>query len=309
MEGGRMRIFDLMKVSPPHGFISSQVTAASGYFLNLNPDRERGMTVVCGGRERMRADYLMDRKDFPYFAIEFVAEGRGWLELAGEKYKLSAGMAFAYGPGVAHRIRNDPARPMLKYYLDFVGPEGEELLAQSALGKGRVVQLSSSQEIVDIYEMLQREGASQGRFASQICAALLQVLIMKIDEQSIPYGSLNIRALETYQRARRIIQEGYLSFQTAEEAAAACHIAPSYLSRLFQRFGGTTPYRFLVKLKMNRATELLLEDRMMVKEAADELGFADAFHFSRTFKRVYGVSPEHFVRHRRVPARGAGEAG
>jgi AraC-like DNA-binding protein len=47
---------------------------------------------------------------------------------------------------------------------------------------------------------------------------------------------------------------------------------------------------------MNRAAALLLDQRMMVKEVADALGFADAFHFSRTFKRVYGISPERFIR-------------
>lgn len=277
--------------------ISTQVTAASRFYFDLNPEFSSGIVVVGGGRERMRADYIIDRNHFPYFTIECVAEGSGWLELAGVRYELSAGMAFAYGPGIAHLIKSDPARPMLKYYLNFAGRAAEDLLAPSTLGKWSVVQLSSPQEIIDIFEMLQREGISEGRFASEICAALLQVLVMKIDEQSVSYGSLNIRAMETFQRARRIIQERYLSLQSAEEAAAACHIDPSYLSRLFRRFGATTPYRFITKLKMNRAAELLLDHQMMVKEAANELGFADAFHFSRTFKRVYGVSPEHFARH------------
>ena len=47
---------------------------------------------------------------------------------------------------------------------------------------------------------------------------------------------------------------------------------------------------------MNRAAQLLIDDRMMVKEAAAALDFADAFHFSRTFKRIYGISPDRFVR-------------
>jgi AraC-like DNA-binding protein len=52
-------------------------------------------------------------------------------------------------------------------------------------------------------------------------------------------------------------------------------------------------------LKMNRATELLVDEGMLVKEVAAKLEFADAFHFSRSFKRHYGLSPGHFVRHSR----------
>ncbi|MEA3188093.1 MAG: hypothetical protein QOD99_1923 [Chthoniobacter sp.] len=280
-------------------FISTQVTEARRYYFDLNPKRGRDVVVVCGGCERMRADYIIDRKDFPFFGIECVAEGSGRLQLAGSSYRLAAGMAFAYGPGIAHLICSDPERPMLKYYIDFVGKAAEQLLADSILGKWCVVQLSAPQEVADIYELLQREGSAESRFGSRIRAALLQVLIMKIDQQAVPYGSVEFRALETFQRVRRLIQERFLTLQSAEEAASACHIDPSYLSRLFQRFAATTPYRYITKLKMNRAAGFLLDQRMLVKEAAEELGFADAFHFSRTFKRVYGVSPEQFVRHSR----------
>ena len=94
-------------------------------------------------------------------------------------------------------------------------------------------------------------------------------------------------------------ERAVLPASVVEEAARVCHIDPSYLSRLFQRFGHTTPYRFLTKLKMNRAATLLLDQRMFVKEVAEQLGFIDAFHFSRTFKRIYGISPERFIRQTR----------
>ena len=41
---------------------------------------------------------------------------------------------------------SDPASPMLKYYLNFVGGAAEQLLEQSVLASGGVVQLSSPQE-------------------------------------------------------------------------------------------------------------------------------------------------------------------
>ncbi len=276
-------------------FISTQVTEAHRYHFDLNPKPGRDIVIVCGGCERMRSDYVIDRPGFPFLAIEFVAEGTGKLVLAGTSYKLGPGMAFAYAPGVAHRITADPAAPMLKYYVDFTGKSAEELLANSALPPGHVVQLSSPQETADIFEWLQREGAGGTREGARICAALLPVLIMTIDKNAVPHSAHALRAMETYQRAKRSIEEHFLRLRSAEDAARACHVDRSYLSRLFQRFGRTTPYRFITKLKMNRAASLLLDHRLMVKEAADALGFADAFHFSRTFKRIYGISPERFI--------------
>ncbi len=59
-------------------------------------------------------------------------------------------------------------------------------------------------------------------------------------------------------------------------------------------------HRALSVLRLNRTTELLLDGGLMEKEEAEQLDFADAFHFSRTFKRVYGLAPEQFLKRNRV---------
>jgi len=152
---------------------------------------------------------------------------------------------------------------------------------------------------VDLFEILQREGASESVYGARICAALAPVLIMKITERAVPYAVGESRALATFHRAKHWIERHYVHLKTVEQAAQACHVEVAYLSRLFQRFGHTTPYRFLMRLKMNRATELLVDSGMLVKEVAAKLEFGDAFHFSRVFKRFYGLPPGRFVKHSR----------
>ena len=289
-----------LKTQPPRpSFVSTQVSEARRYFLDLAPERTRHITVVCGGCERVRPDYVIQRKTFPFLAVEFVAEGEGELELAGRKYSLRPGMAFAYGPGAPHVIRCEASRPMLKYYVDFVGTEAARLLSATPIGGWRAAQVSLPEEIVELFELLQREGASESTFGAQLCASLIPALLLKITERALPGGNAEPRAWATYQRAKRWIEEHHLGARTAEEVAAACHVDTAYLCRLFRRFGHTTPYRFLMRQKMNRATELLLDQGMLVKEAAAEVGFGDAFQFPRAFKRVYGLPPERFVRQAR----------
>jgi AraC-like DNA-binding protein len=280
----------------PH-FVSTQVTEARRYFLDLAPKATSRIAVVCGGCERMRPDYAVERITFPFCVLEFVAEGAGLVELAGRRYRLRAGITFAYAPGVPHTIKNEPTRPMLKYYVVFAGTEAKRLLDESPLHGGRAVQVSSPKEVVELYEILQREGASESVYGARICAALVPVLIMKIAQRAVPYAVEESRALATFHRAKHWIERHYVQLRTVEQAAQACHIEVAYLSRLFQRFGHTTPYRFLMRLKMNRATELLVDDGMLVKEVAAKLEFADAFHFSRVFKRVYGLPPGRFIKY------------
>ncbi len=276
-------------------FVSTQVTEASRYYLDLAPRRAEPIVVVCGGCERMRADYVVERKTFPYLCIEFVAEGAGTLQLAGKRHPLRPGVAFAYAPGVPHLIRNDPRHPMRKYYVDFVGREAARLLAATRLGAWSPAQIASPQEVLEIFAALQRDAFAEDEVRAPLCAAHLRLLLLKIAQKALPLQAAEPRALVTYQRARRYIEEHFLELKTAEEVARRCHMTPVHLSRVFRRFAHSTPYRLLMRLKMNRAAELLLESGVIVKQAAEQLGFSSQFQFSRAFKRVYGVAPDHFI--------------
>jgi len=65
-------------------FISQQVLEGQYYFLNLNPDFRRPVTVVCGGCEHCSPQYAIDRNDFQYYPIEYVSSGKGEITLQGK---------------------------------------------------------------------------------------------------------------------------------------------------------------------------------------------------------------------------------
>jgi AraC-like DNA-binding protein len=68
----------------------------------------------------------------------------------------------------------------------------------------------------------------------------------------------------------------------------------AYLCRLFRRYDHQSPYQYLLRLKMNHAAGRLKQPDALVKQVAEETGFADQFHFSRVFTSVFGLSPAAF---------------
>jgi transcriptional regulator GlxA family with amidase domain len=54
---------------------------------------------------------------------------------------------------------------------------------------------------------------------------------------------------------------------------------------------GTSPERFLAKVRLEKAKGLLEKSFLSVKEIMAEVGIADAGHFSRSFKAAYGLTP------------------
>lgn len=68
--------------------------------------------------------------------------------------------------------------------------------------------------------------------------------------------------------------------------------------RAFRRDVGTTPHAFLMHLRVRHAARLLVAGETIVAAAA-EAGFADQSHFTRHFKRAFGMTPGRYVRARR----------
>jgi len=276
-------------------FVSRQTFDARRFYLNLSPRANESLEVVCGGVERMQADYVVQRYDFPYYAIEWVTEGEGELHLDGHSFPLSPGVLFAYGPGIAHRIANLPPTKMRKYYLDLAGQNVASQLQGLGLLGGRPITVARSFELVDLLNMIDREAREDGKESLEICSNLAQTLLLKIKQRTISHtGELTV-AFQTYETVRASMEQRFLEFRTVEDVAEENQISGIYLSRLFKRFAGTGAYRFLLRLRMNYAAELLLEHNLLVKEVAERLEYSDPFQFSRAFKRIYGVAPKALI--------------
>ncbi|MHC4521523.1 MAG: AraC family transcriptional regulator [Planctomycetota bacterium] len=275
-------------------FFSKQVLEAHRFYLDASGRSSGRLAVVCGGCEHCGPEYGIDRKDFPFYSIEFVARGKGTLTLSDQTVDLFPGRVFSYGPGVAHRIEMDADDPLVKYFVDFTGRRAEKLLETHGLAPGAVVQVASPDAVLHVFDDLIANGAGGGRYGPLITATLVELLILKIAEAVVVDDAYRTVAFSTYQSCREYIRSNSLELRTLEEVAEACHVDEAYLCRLFSRFDNQSPYQYLMQLKMAVAAQRLQREGVLIKEVAYELGFSDPFHFSRAFKKVFGLSPAAF---------------
>jgi len=277
-------------------FYSTQVMKARRFTLDVQGGRQQDLTVVCGGCEHCEPDFRINRSDFPFYSIEYVARGQGSLRLDTETYALFAGAVFAYGPKIPHVISTDPEDRLVKYFVDFSGAQAESLLQEYAPGLGQMVHVGSPSRIQHIFDDLIMNGQTGSRYSHLICATILNHLMLKIAETVVVPESTKSLAFSTYQSCCEFMRENYLDLKSLAQISEACHVDEAYLCRLFQRFDDQSPYQFLMRLKMNAAALQLQDPKALIKEIAYDLGFSSAFHFSRMFKRTYGVSPDTFRR-------------
>lgn len=78
---------------------------------------------------------------------------------------------------------------------------------------------------------------------------------------------------------------------TMEALSQAAGLSPSRLTTLFREQMGESPMRYAERIRLERAGMLISSAGFSVQEAANAAGYADAFHFSKRFKKRLGQSP------------------
>ena len=71
-------------------------------------------------------------------------------------------------------------------------------------------------------------------------------------------------------------------------------VSQSQFERRFNRIFGTTPYEYLLRVRITAARTLLETTERTIADIACETGFYDHSHFTRTFKRIVGSSPGQY---------------
>lgn len=272
--------------------LARRVTGSRYIFPDLAPSRRAAWSLALAGREQCEPDYLVDRKSYPFHVVECVVAGRGVIRLGeGRQREIGPGGIYAYAPGMPCWMRTDPAAPWVKFFFALAGREVGRRLAAAELPAGAVRQFGAPAEVMTLAEDIIHEGQRQGTHAPAICLKLFEVLLLKMADGTKEALATDGRARENFLRCRALIDARAAELSSLAEIAAAVRLDGASVCRLFRRFQGTSPHRYLLRRKMVLAAEFLVESGGLVKEAAGRVGFGDPYHFTRCFKSVHGVTP------------------
>ena len=94
--------------------------------------------------------------------------------------------------------------------------------------------------------------------------------------------------------AREYIDSHYGEKLTLEQIAARVYINPSYLSRIFTEVEGIGLNKYLQKIRIEKAKELLQNPAYKVYEVADLVGYPNFQHFLKIFKKLENTTPSKY---------------
>jgi AraC family transcriptional regulator len=78
------------------------------------------------------------------------------------------------------------------------------------------------------------------------------------------------------------------------DLAGVARLSLFHFARAFKNAEGVTPHAYIVRRRVERAKELLLDDKLSIAEIALETGFSDQSHLARQFRAAVGQTPGMF---------------
>jgi AraC-like DNA-binding protein len=161
--------------------------------------------------------------------------------------------------------------PFLRFEQDgFLANYLESL--QQLLGGGKSI--SAGMQLIKLEELL--------LYLNQTYPGHLQTLHLKSQEAT---DELLIRQAVTASLDHPV---------TLEELAFLCHISLSTFKRRFAHLYGTSPTKWFLEKRMQKAARLLRQDKLKASEIYDELGYENLSSFIQSFKQVYGMTPKQY---------------
>lgn len=143
-----------------------------------------------------------------------------------------------------------------------------------------------SQVLLDLHKRL--EGSCDTLEVESLLLSGVERTVARYASKSV-IGPARIER-EKVQRMQKYIHEHYESDVSLENLATVADLSIFHLVRTFQKTVGITPHRYLTQIRVEMGKRLL-QRGSEITDVAFQVGFADQSHFTRHFKRIFGVTP------------------
>ena len=211
----------------------------------------------------------------PCFLIHFCLSGKGCLQDKYGEHIISQGEMFVIRPGEVTVYTADEADPWEYCWIGFSGEKADVFFTE------RSVYPIPPSFAARLLERI-RQGEDRAEGYLPFLFELIYALFCK--QKNTVSSDARIA------NARQYIDHNYMYPIRVDEIARELGFERSYLYRLFKKQFGIGVKDYITQVRMEHARALLATG-YTVGQVARMVGFEDLFHFSRSFKSYFGVSP------------------
>lgn len=214
-----------------------------------------------------------------HWLIHYVVSGFGQFTREGKTYDIGPGQMFIIPPYLETYYEADSKHPWKYIWIGFTSSSVPEVFSEP------VISCHDAGAIFD--EMITCSKYENGRSAYlSACIWKLVSLLLERSESKLDY----------IDKALNLMHSEYANGITIQQIANRLGLDRSYFYSLFLERVGSSPSEYLINLRLSKAAELMTIYRERPSTAAISVGYDDLYHFSKIFKKYYGVSPREYCK-------------
>lgn len=229
--------------------------------------------------------------------IHYVTKGYGTFKFNGKVYNLKQGDIFILLKGMQVEYVASIDDPWEYYWIGFSGSNANEYLNRTSITNSCVANCEENSKIPQIILNMCEISKTYNPSRSDdilLLKELYSLLYALIEEFPKPFEYKD-KELHTYIKdALNFINSNYMHSITVQEIADYVNLSRSYLYKMFIKNLGISPQRYLINLRMYKATLLLKSTKLPIGEVASNVGYSDSLLFSKTFSKHFSMSPLNY---------------
>lgn len=228
----------------------------------------------------------------PVWQWDYVDEGRARIEFVGRVIECRKGESILIPPNYIHRIGFSLETIYSSFKFTWLGATMLASLSASSPNSPRELEprlFAKKQVPTPLRDGLWHAARFTDKRHLTDASCYLHLLL---GELLSPTASAPPPDAPLDEQVRWLLEERRYGSLSVVELARECRMSRSYFIRQFRRLHQETPARYVMRLRLERAGELIESADMNLTQIAHTLGFPDLYTFSKAFKKERGISPK-----------------
>ena len=249
------------------------------------------IVVNCAGQTQMTYPFITDNKEgrLDYYLM-YIKSGRLRVSLPSGEAIATAGDVVCFPPRRRYTYSFSGEGELNYFWCHFSGSDAADLVSEVGFGElPGVCHVGHEGLIVSDFERIFSLLSEHGELRERVVGHTFEGLLLNVARILRSGGERPALGASI-----EYVNENYTKDIPIPKLAKMENLSNSRFAVLFARQTGTSPIRYITRLRMQNACELLLSTDLTVKEIGAAVGYDDPHFFSKHFKAYVGSSPAEY---------------
>ncbi|MFC0272399.1 AraC family transcriptional regulator [Metabacillus herbersteinensis] len=232
------------------------------------------------------------RKDVGKCIFQYTLSGQGEIELDGIRHRVQPGQAFIVKSHSNYRYYLPKGSEKWEFiFLTLYGNEVEQCWEYVKQTTNQVIRFHPDSTPIQLIKKMYDKAQNKNITNAYQGSSLAYQFTMELYHSISSMDKLMEEWPESVISAVLVATNYYQTEVGPEQMAEASGLSRYHFTRLFKKTTTLTPIQYLTKIRVIKASELLLHTKYSVDEIAELVGYKNANYLNKVFRKLTGMSP------------------